>query len=105
MPKGLIILKTIIHECRLCDDRNETVYYIINKYSKQAQKEYKSRHEWVGNIIHWKLCKKLKFHDTDKHKPKSVLENKVHKILCDFEMQTDHPNSSPNYQIISILIG
>ena len=47
------------------------------------QKEYKTRHDWVGKVIHWDLCKKLKFDHTTKwyiHKPESVLENKLHKI-------------------------
>ena len=25
------------------------------------------------------------------HNPESVLENETHKILCDFEIKTDHP--------------
>ena len=34
---------------------------IISKCSKLAQIEYKSRHDWVGKINNWELCKKLKF--------------------------------------------
>ena len=30
----------------------------ISKYSKLAQKEYKCRHDWVGKVIHCKLCKR-----------------------------------------------
>ena len=59
-----------------------------------AQKEYKTRHDWVGKVIYWKLCKRLKFDHADKlymHKRESVLENEMHKILCDFEIQMDHP--------------
>ena len=39
------------------------------------------------------LCKKLNFDQTIEsymHKPESTLENGLHKILWDFEMQTDH---------------
>ena len=32
---------------RLYSNRNETVINIMNEYSKLAQKEYKSRHDWV----------------------------------------------------------
>ena len=28
------------------------------------------------------------------HKPESVLENETHKILWDFQIQTDHPISA-----------
>ena len=38
------------------------------------------------------MCKKLNFNHTKwyTHKPESVLENETHKILWDFEIQTDH---------------
>ena len=44
-------------------------------------------------MIHWELCKKFKFNHTTKwytHKPESILENETHKLLWDFEIQTDH---------------
>ena len=37
--------------CRLSSDRIETINYIINKSSKPAQKEYQTRHDWVGKVI------------------------------------------------------
>ena len=46
-------------KCRLCGDRDEAVNYMINECSKLAQKEYKIRHDWVGKVIHWELCKRL----------------------------------------------
>ena len=42
-------------------DRKETINYIISECNELAQKEYKSRHGWVGKIIQKELCKKLKF--------------------------------------------
>ena len=57
----------------------------------------------MGKVIWWELCKKLKFDHTTKwytHKPETVLENEMHKILWDFEVQADHlisvrrPNSN-----------
>ena len=56
-------------------------------------KKHKTRHDWVGVVIYWELCKKLKYDHSTKwymHKPESVLENETHKILLDFEIQTDH---------------
>ena len=44
-------------------------------------------------MIHWELCRKLKFDHTDKwymYHPESVLENETRKILRDFEIQTAH---------------
>ena len=74
-------------------DKDETVNHIVSECSKLAQREYKSRHDWVGKVIRWELCKKLNFHHTNKwymHKPESALENDTHKILWDFKIQTDH---------------
>ena len=39
-------------KCRLCGDRDETINHIISECSKLAQREYKFRHDWVGNVIH-----------------------------------------------------
>ena len=54
-------------KCRLCGDRDETVNHLINEYKKLAQKELKTRHVWVGTVIHWELCKRLKFDHTSKY--------------------------------------
>ena len=72
--------------------RDKTLNH-ISEWSKLAQKGYKTKHNYVGKMIHRELCKRLKFVRTNKlyvHKPESVQENKTHKILWDFEIQTDH---------------
>ena len=33
--------------CRLCGDKNETINHIVSRCNEFAQKEYKSRHNWV----------------------------------------------------------
>ena len=46
--------------------------------------EYKTRHESVGKVIHWEMCKIFKFDYTNKwymHNPAVVLENETHKLL------------------------
>ena len=70
------------------------------------QRKCKTRHDWVGKVIHSELCKKLKFEHTTKqysHKPESVLENETHKILWDFAIQTDNwiPTRRPDWVIIN----
>ena len=80
------------NRCRLCGDRDETIYHIISKYSKLAQKEYKTKHNWK-KVIHMELCKKFKFDHTNKwyiHNPTSIQENERHKLLWDFDKQTDN---------------
>ena len=52
--------------CRLCGDKDETINHIINKCNKIAQKKYKNRHNCVGNLIYWELCKKFKFDPKNK---------------------------------------
>ena len=80
-------------KCRLCGDRDETIHHIISECSKLALKEYKTRHNWVGKVIHREMFKKFKFDLTNKwymHNPASVRENDTHKPLWDFGIQTDY---------------
>ena len=47
----------------------------------------------MGKVIQWELGKEFKFSHTIKwyiHNPESVLGNKTYKVLCDFEIQTNH---------------
>ena len=80
-------------KCTLCGYREETIDHIISECSKLAQKQYKARHDWVGKVINWEMCKKFKFDHANKwymHNPEPVLENDTQKLLCDFDIQTDH---------------
>ena len=79
------------------------INHIISKCSKLAKKEYKTRHNWVGKGIHWELCKSLKFDQRNKwymHNSESVQKNKMHKLLCDFEIQMDHQISARRPDLI-----
>ena len=53
-------------KCRLCGYRDETINHIISECRKLAQKEYKTRHDWVGKVIHWEMSNKFKFDHTNK---------------------------------------
>ena len=75
-------------KCRLCGERDETINPIISECSKLAQ-EYKARHDWVGKVINWEMCKKFQFDHTNKwymHNPAPVLENDSHELLWDFNI-------------------
>ena len=37
------------------------ISHIISEFSTLSQKEYKTRHDKVGRVIHWEQCKKFKF--------------------------------------------
>ena len=75
---------------RLCGYRDETVNH-ISEGDKLIQTKYKSKHDWMGKVIHRESCKRLKFHHTTRwyiYKPQPALENATHKNP--FEIQTDH---------------
>ena len=91
---------------RLCSDRDETMNHIISECSKLAQKEYQARHDWVGKVIHREMCKKFKFDHANKchmHNPAPILENDIHKLLWDFDIQMNHliPARRPDLIIIN----
>ena len=44
---------------KLCRDRDETINLIISARLKLAQKECKTRHDWVGKVIHRSCAKNL----------------------------------------------
>ena len=82
-------------KCRLCGDWDESINHIISECSKLVQKEYKARHDWVGKVIYWEMCKKFKFDHASKwymHNSAPVLENDTRKLLWDFDIQTDNLN-------------
>ena len=67
-------------KCKLCSGKDETINHIINECSKLAPKLHKTRHVWVGKVIHWELCKKFKFENVDKwymHNPESIPQNET----------------------------
>ena len=92
-------------KCRLCGDIDETINHIISECNKLAQKEYKTRHDWVHRAMHWKMCKKSKFDHRNKwymYNSASVLENDTHKLLWDFDIQTDKLISARRPDLIII---
>ena len=81
------------------------INHIITEYSKLAQKEYKTRQDWIGKVIYWKLCKKLKSDHAKKwyvHNQEPVLENETHKLLWDFVIQTNHLMSARQPDLVII---
>ena len=52
--------------------------------SELAQKE--TKHDWVGKVIHWEVCKKLTYTKWYMEKPESILK---YVKLWEFEIQTN----------------
>ena len=42
--------------CRMCGSKGETEAHVVSECGKQAQTEYKGRHDNVARYIHWQLC-------------------------------------------------
>ena len=99
------IYKTIQNSgCRFCGDWDETINHKISECRKLAQ-EYKTRHDWVGKVIHWELCKKFKFDHRNKwymHNLDSAMDNDTHKLLWDFEIKSNHLISARRPDLIII---
>ena len=73
---------------------------------KISTEEYKARHDLVGKVIHWEMCKKRKFDHTNKwyiHNPTPVRENDMYKLRWDFNIQTVYriPVRRPDLIIIN----
>ena len=72
--------------------------------SKLAQRDYKNTKEWIGKVIHWDLCEKLKFDQTNKcnmYYLESVRENETQNSLGFWDTngslnigQTNRPSDS-----------
>ena len=78
---------------------------IVSECSKLAQKKYKIRHDWIEKVIYWELYKKLKSDDAIKlyfHNPKSVLDNEMCEVLCDFKIKTDHQISATRLNLVIV---
>ena len=83
----------VSEKCRMCEERDDSIAHLIAECKKLAQKEYKQRHDNITRIVHLGLCQKFGLVDEVKwysHKPAGVLENERYKILCDFNIQTNH---------------
>ena len=67
-------------KCRLCGDRDKMINQKLSESSKLTHKDYKTQYDWVGNVIHWELCKRFKFDYINKwymHNSDSILENET----------------------------
>ncbi|XP_063596689.1 uncharacterized protein LOC134773418 [Penaeus indicus] len=91
--------------CRICDEREETVAHIVSECGKLAQKQYKQwRQDNVAQTIHWQLCKDNSLEHNEQwydHRPKAIVENESFKLLWDMRIQTDRELAYNNPDIIA----
>ena len=84
---------------------DETINQIFSECSKLARNDYKTRHDWIGKVIHWEMYKKFKFDHMNNwymHDPAADLENDTHKLIWDFDVHTDHLISARRPDLIII---
>ena len=79
-------------KCRFCDNYTETVDHLVSGCPVLAPKEYKNRHDRVGQNVHLKICKSYKMETCEhwyEHKPQPVVEGDNVILLWDFPIRTD----------------
>ena len=79
--------------CRICNEKEKTIFHILSECPKLAQSEYKKCHDKVAQLVHWNLCKRYGLdHKRNwyEHVAEKVTENDKAKVLWDFSLQTDH---------------
>ena len=78
--------------CRICKKADETVDHIVAGCPILAETEYITRHDRVGQYIHWKICKHYNISTPEqwyKHKPADVTNGEGVTILWNFTIHTD----------------
>ena len=86
--KRMIDKVDISPKCRMCGGADKTVSHIVSECKQLAQNEYKKRrHDKIGGILHWSICREYVFPHTEKSyehsidQDKKVLENEGVKLL------------------------
>ena len=89
----------------MCDKKGETISHAVSECQKSAQKQYKTRHDNVARIVHWKLCGKYNLKRSEKwyeHAPEGVVENEEVKILWDVMIQCDRQIKARKPDIVTV---
>ena len=74
----------------------------MNEYDEQAQKEFNTVLDWIGEMIHRELWKRLKIYHSTKwyvHKTESLIENETYKILWSFSDENRSPTRPVGWEI------
>ena len=77
---------------RICEDKLEATDHLVAGYPILAPKEYKERHDKMGQYLHWRTCQHYNAPYAEhwyEHHPAPVTEGNGVTILWDFTMHTD----------------
>ena len=90
--------------CRLCHENEETIQHILSSCPALATTSYLDRHNMVGRVLHWHLCKYFKLsvsaNSWYEHHPLPVTENGDAKLLWDFGLITDNHVASNRPDVV-----
>ena len=78
--------------CRLCEDKVETIVHLVAGCLILAPKEYKDRHDKLGQYLHWRICQHYNASHAEhwyEHHPEPVTKGNDATILWDFTIHTD----------------
>ena len=78
--------------CRLCEDKVETIDHLVAGCPILAPKEYKDRHDKLGQYLHWRICQHYNASHAEhwyEHHPEPVTKGNDATILWDFTIHTD----------------
>ena len=78
--------------CRLCEDKVETIDHLVAGCPILAPKEYKDRHEKMGQYLHWRKFQLYNAPHAEhryEYHPEPVTEGNDATILWDFTIHTD----------------
>ena len=65
----------------------------MSESSKLSQREYKTRHDNVARMVHWKFCEKFNLVKSENwylHNPQTVTENVNHKLIWYMNIKCDN---------------
>ena len=91
------------NNCRICKKSDESVDHLIAGCPILASKEYKARHDRLGQYIHWNVCKHYNIKVPEKwyeHHPVEVTNGKDVTILWDFTVHTDRTTTANKPDIV-----
>ena len=50
--------KDVGEKCRMCGERDKSIFHLVSECKKLAQLDYKQRHDNIAGIVHLELCQK-----------------------------------------------
>ena len=85
--------------CFICTEYQETIDYLISRFTTLAPNKYLNRHNRVVQYFHWKICKHYEAQHAEnwyENKPEAITETDNVTVLWDYSIQTDRKINANN---------